>query len=323
MPSITVISGQGPGKRIHLNPHETSIGRDQTNGLVLSDPRVSRRHANIIIRDRLTYLIDLDSSSGTFLNGQRIASPAQLRHADRIQVGETILLYEEDSVAMQHQDQAQVARPVHAVPGPQQTTVSPMGPPQLIPANSAQLGNRSGASDTAAFACPVCSNSNVNRLSNIVRSGMSSGALGAGFGMLGGGASYVGGVAGVSKNATHLAKVLAPPKEPRYDYNPFPLMALTVGSLIVIMVLLVLAQKLGDTAADTIVLAIGLALAILGAFTIGPVTRKNKAKHRQAHIRWQEAMVAYDRLFYCDRCDHVYDHVTRQLRRPESAYDLI
>lgn len=66
----------------------TSIGRAPTNRLIISSERVSRNHAAIRKQDDGTYLLmDLGSSNGTFLNGQRLSRPVALRNGWIIEVG--------------------------------------------------------------------------------------------------------------------------------------------------------------------------------------------------------------------------------------------
>ncbi len=48
------------------------IGRRPDNDLVLSDPKVSRRHAQLRLYRGHFMLVDLDSTSGTMVNGRRI-----------------------------------------------------------------------------------------------------------------------------------------------------------------------------------------------------------------------------------------------------------
>lgn len=68
------------------------LGRERGSAdLVLDDPGISRRHA--VVRDqggRVT-VEDLDSSNGTFVNGQRISGVVELGAADEIQLGGIIL----------------------------------------------------------------------------------------------------------------------------------------------------------------------------------------------------------------------------------------
>jgi len=67
--SFLVIAGT---KAIPLDKTVISIGRSHDNSLVLDDPRVSRHHVeNRVIRDHFV-LFDLNSSGGTYVNGQRI-----------------------------------------------------------------------------------------------------------------------------------------------------------------------------------------------------------------------------------------------------------
>ncbi len=72
-----------------------SIGRNPDNDLVLDDPRTSRRHAQIIARHSRHILIDLDSTGGTFVNGQRITKQV-LRPGDVIYLaGVSFVYYQE------------------------------------------------------------------------------------------------------------------------------------------------------------------------------------------------------------------------------------
>jgi ABC transport system ATP-binding/permease protein len=50
--------------------------------------QVSRRHAVVRRSGEIIHLEDLGSSNGTFVDGQRIHEPVQLRHAAAISLGE-------------------------------------------------------------------------------------------------------------------------------------------------------------------------------------------------------------------------------------------
>lgn len=56
----------------HLSKNLIKIGRSLENDLVLTDPTVSRFHAEIKYEDSQFVLADLDSSGGTFLNNTKI-----------------------------------------------------------------------------------------------------------------------------------------------------------------------------------------------------------------------------------------------------------
>ena len=63
-----------------------SIGRAKSNNIILPEPYVSRKHANVIVEDEKLLLIDL-SSSGTFLNGKKFLSSKTIYKDDKISIG--------------------------------------------------------------------------------------------------------------------------------------------------------------------------------------------------------------------------------------------
>jgi adenylate cyclase len=72
-----------------------AIGRSPSNGLVLDDSRVSRRHAEIRLVENGRYrLTDLGSANGTWVNNRRISVPQDLQNGDLIQVGTSVLRFE-------------------------------------------------------------------------------------------------------------------------------------------------------------------------------------------------------------------------------------
>jgi adenylate cyclase len=72
-----------------------AIGRSPSNGLVLDDSRVSRRHAEIRLVEGGRYrLTDLGSANGTWVNRRRLSQPQDLQNGDSIHVGAAILRFE-------------------------------------------------------------------------------------------------------------------------------------------------------------------------------------------------------------------------------------
>lgn len=71
------------------------VGRARDNDLVLRDAEVSRTHVRFETRNGIVYVDDLDSSNGTFLNGQRVSEAIEVREGDRIDVGTTRMLVTE------------------------------------------------------------------------------------------------------------------------------------------------------------------------------------------------------------------------------------
>jgi pSer/pThr/pTyr-binding forkhead associated (FHA) protein len=81
----------------------TNIGRSRDNDIVLSDPTVSRHHAQVRLRFGAFTLFDNDSQHGTFVNEVRIHEH-RLQSGDVIRMGHVRMIYVEDS---QEIDQSQ------------------------------------------------------------------------------------------------------------------------------------------------------------------------------------------------------------------------
>ncbi|MEW6269452.1 MAG: sigma 54-interacting transcriptional regulator [Thermodesulfobacteriota bacterium] len=93
-PPRLVLEAEDSPTELPLEGLELSLGRESTNGIVLDDPRVSRRHALIRALPEGDYLlVDLGSSNGTYLNDKKLALPSVLRCGDRIRVGSTTLRF--------------------------------------------------------------------------------------------------------------------------------------------------------------------------------------------------------------------------------------
>ena len=63
------------------------IGRCETAEVRITSDRASRQHAQITISKGHSVIEDLDSKNGTFVQGERLMAPAELRHGDEIQIG--------------------------------------------------------------------------------------------------------------------------------------------------------------------------------------------------------------------------------------------
>ena len=77
----------------HIVTTPLSIGRNLDNHLVIQEPTVSRKHAEIRLQDDQYLLIDLDSTSGTFLNGKQVQSQSVLHSGDSILIADTPIVF--------------------------------------------------------------------------------------------------------------------------------------------------------------------------------------------------------------------------------------
>lgn len=68
------------------------IGREEGD-VVTKDPETSRRHASVEIhQDGTVWLMDLDSTNGTFVGGQRIGGKVQLEHQGEFSCGNSTFM---------------------------------------------------------------------------------------------------------------------------------------------------------------------------------------------------------------------------------------
>lgn len=69
-----------------------TLGRVDDNDIALDDDTfMSSHHARIEVRPEGVWVVDLESTNGTFVNGQRVTGDRSLRKGDRLQVGSTVL----------------------------------------------------------------------------------------------------------------------------------------------------------------------------------------------------------------------------------------
>ena len=70
-----------------------TIGRStESNDIVVNDEKVSRNHLQMVMDDNGNYsVVDLESTNGTYVNGQRIFGEVRLRPGDEVRIGQTVL----------------------------------------------------------------------------------------------------------------------------------------------------------------------------------------------------------------------------------------
>jgi DNA-binding NtrC family response regulator len=86
--SLEVIDGEDTGENASFEKPVIRIGADPLCDIILSDPTVSRTHAEIRRRGENLELVDLDSTNGTFLDGLQIGRSA-IRPGATFKVGRT------------------------------------------------------------------------------------------------------------------------------------------------------------------------------------------------------------------------------------------
>ncbi len=90
--SIKFVSGALAGQEFEVKADGAFIGRDESlSQIVVSDPRISKRHLWIGVREGAVTIVDQDSRNGTFVNDPRAerVTEATLNSGDTVIMGES------------------------------------------------------------------------------------------------------------------------------------------------------------------------------------------------------------------------------------------
>ncbi|MGE5586815.1 MAG: FHA domain-containing protein [Clostridia bacterium] len=71
----------------------TVLGRSRESDIVILDPYVSARHAEIVLSGSGFLVRDLGSANGTYVNGRRLGRERFLRKGDRLELGDTVFRF--------------------------------------------------------------------------------------------------------------------------------------------------------------------------------------------------------------------------------------
>ncbi len=93
--SALLIVQRGPnlGARYLLDSPEITAGRSPNCDIFLGDVTASRHHARFVRRDDVTYLSDLGSLNGTYVNRQLLDHEVALKRGDEVQIGKYRMVY--------------------------------------------------------------------------------------------------------------------------------------------------------------------------------------------------------------------------------------
>ena len=97
---LVLLSEGGPEQEYELGKSRVTIGRGTTNDIPLSDGHVSRGHARLECAPGVCTLVDLGSSNGSYVNGQRVERSI-LQPGDLVSLGGSQFRYELSPVAQE------------------------------------------------------------------------------------------------------------------------------------------------------------------------------------------------------------------------------
>ena len=88
---LVVLAGSSFGEMYQLGAGRTVIGRGESAGVRIQDDGISREHAVIETAGKHAFLVDLQSTNGTFCNGARVVRH-ELSDGDKIAIGANTIL---------------------------------------------------------------------------------------------------------------------------------------------------------------------------------------------------------------------------------------
>ena len=90
---LVVMTGAQKGQEFSIMQARTVIGRGEDSHVMITDPSMSRHHAELVYGAAEFRVRDLESSNGTLLNGSAVEEYA-VRNDDKLTMGETILRFQ-------------------------------------------------------------------------------------------------------------------------------------------------------------------------------------------------------------------------------------
>ncbi len=91
---LVVRSGRLKGHRLPIRVPVVNVGRADYNDLVLPDDSVSTVHAKFQRREGIWIVVDLDSTNGTYVDGERVANEVPLAPGALVRFGEVRSFFE-------------------------------------------------------------------------------------------------------------------------------------------------------------------------------------------------------------------------------------
>jgi signal transduction histidine kinase/pSer/pThr/pTyr-binding forkhead associated (FHA) protein len=96
---VYVINGPDKGKPFNLNDDITTIGRSPDNDIRISDKGISRHHGKFLKKDDKIFIVDLNSSHGLFIDGEKIepGREVEIKKENNLRMGSTLLSFQKES----------------------------------------------------------------------------------------------------------------------------------------------------------------------------------------------------------------------------------
>ena len=151
MAKLVVLSAGLNGRTHELNVDKTTIGRVEDNTFQIADPSVSSHHCEVLLRGSDVVVKDLNSTNGSFINGEKFADEAVLKPGQTLRLGQIELQLLTEGMPMPSPAANPAPKPAApAAPAPMKKAMdSTMVVPRGVNLNELSDGARGPGFDTS------------------------------------------------------------------------------------------------------------------------------------------------------------------------------
>jgi predicted component of type VI protein secretion system len=163
MAKLVVLSAGLSGRSHELKADKTTIGRVEDNTFQLAEPSVSSHHCEVELRGSDVLVKDLNSTNGTFINGEKVTESV-LKPGQTLRLGQVEIRLETEGMPAPAPSPASAPSPAAAAapaPAPAQSkkpAESTMVMTRGVSLNELEQGPRGAGFDTASKAFSKKSN---------------------------------------------------------------------------------------------------------------------------------------------------------------------
>jgi pSer/pThr/pTyr-binding forkhead associated (FHA) protein len=99
-PKLLIKRQDGLYRELEWDKEVLTVGRDGANDIIIDHPLASRRHARFERTEDGFFIRDLESTNGTYLNGEQILGALMLHSQDQVIVADTVIVFQDPEATM-------------------------------------------------------------------------------------------------------------------------------------------------------------------------------------------------------------------------------
>ena len=160
MAKLVVQNAGMTGRSYELKTDTTTIGRVEDNAFQVAEASVSSHHCEVLLRGSDVVIKDLNSTNGTFINGEKITGESVLKPGQTLRLGQVEFRLENGASAPSTSAPASAPAPAAAAPSPSQKQRQDQTSPiqRGVSLTDLEQGPRTGGFDTTSKAFSKKSN---------------------------------------------------------------------------------------------------------------------------------------------------------------------